>query len=662
MSSFLTFYDKYSLEQVGNKFANMAGVHQHFPIPSALCVTVDVFLEALGEKRINYINQFFEDLNATVGCFLLSSITELEDILRDISLQDRHKVELKKKLSEVFGDGENMEFAVRSSGLAEDSESSSFAGVYKSKLYVKGFDGICDAIVECWKAYYSYSAIAARIRVNNFNSYPGMAVIIQEMVNAQMAGVAFTSSSCETMVEYVYGIGEDLVSGIKAPIRYSKWSEKCAAESKNEKLEEVCSAIEKLREILGYQVDMEWAWDQDGFHVLQVRPVTAKLDEKTHAKDPIFYSARLYLDSSLPNGMELGDCRDVYINYMSKRGSAYRKAEAGGIENGKGFIIDFNGLGLKQNFDFFKNLVNSNSSEKFVLDINNNIRQVIIHKNELLGYLISTFDIESDMMKRNSIIIREFIKGQFGLISRITADDGFLLEYSEEGLLGINRGIIDCKRVQVINVNSPLKENNLIYNKNEDSIDVILNCIPKIVEFTIALNEDMPGTQVEWVIDNENPFFVDFSAEHNLLDSVSDFGNLVISSGIAQGPLLTIDEDDTLYRLSVGAAISVTGYHEVTKHDKLKGILNMVSESSQKPIVYVKKPYVILSTLFENVAGFIFEEGSLLCHLAILLREAKIPAVISKTVKLSDKDVVMIENDRVTIFERNGAENEKLLV
>jgi hypothetical protein len=347
---------------------------------------------------------------------------------------------------------------------------------------------------------------------------------------------------------------------------------------------------------------------------------------------------------------------------MTKRGSAYRKAEAGRIESGKGFILDFNGLGLKQNLDFFKKLIDSNRSEKFVLDINNNIRQVIIHKNELLDYLTSTFDIESNMMKRNSIIIREFIKGQFGLISRITGDDGFLLEYSEEGLLGINRGIIDCKRVQVINVNRSLKENNLIYDKNQDLIDVILNCIPKIVEFTKTLNEDMPGTQVEWVIENEKPFFVDFSAEHNLLDIVSDSGNLVISSGIVQGPVLKLDEDDTLYRLSVGAAISVTGYHEVTKHDKLKGILNMVSESSQKPIVYVKKPYVILSTLFEYVAGFIFEEGSLLCHLAILLRESKIPAVISKTIKLSDEDVVMIANDRITICERNGAENEKLLV
>jgi hypothetical protein len=101
----------------------------------------------------------------------------------------------------------------------------------------------------------------------------------------------------------------------------------------------------------------------------------------------------------------------------------------------------------------------------------------------------------------------------------------------------------------------------------------------------------------------------------------------VISAGSATGPLFTLDDDELLSRLSVGPAVSIIKCRDVSGYEGIARLLDRVAALPEPPVVRVSRPYAVLSLLLDRVAGFVFEQGSALCHLAILLREAGIPAV-----------------------------------
>lgn len=116
-----------------------------------------------------------------------------------------------------FEDCGKKRFAVRSSASHEDGNKNSFAGIYETSLGVS-FDEIVEKMEYVIMAYYSYKSIIARIRTGNYSDKIELNLIIQEMVDSKISGVAFSTSSVSLglpMVEWVEGHGELLVSGEK---------------------------------------------------------------------------------------------------------------------------------------------------------------------------------------------------------------------------------------------------------------------------------------------------------------------------------------------------------------------------------------------------------------------------------------------------------------
>jgi pyruvate,water dikinase len=107
--------------------------------------------------------------------------------------------------------------AVRSSAVDEDSESASFAGQYETVLGVAGHQEFLTAIKTCLASLDTEEARAYRARAGKTEA-PAMAVVVQKMVQAEAAGVAFsvdpvTGDSSRIIVEAVPGLGDALVSG-----------------------------------------------------------------------------------------------------------------------------------------------------------------------------------------------------------------------------------------------------------------------------------------------------------------------------------------------------------------------------------------------------------------------------------------------------------------
>src|SRR5215211_2715984 len=179
-------------------------------------------------------------------------------------------------------------FAVRSSGTAEDLEGASFAGQYDTMLSVP-LDELPGAVRRVFDSADALRVSAyreARGEASAGNGWPRMAVLVQAMVEADSAGVAFTANPMtgqrgEVVVTAIRGIGERLVSGdavgdewvvrgADATLR----RESVGALTARQALE-VAELARRVEVHFGSPQDVEWAISGDGLYLLQARPMTA---------------------------------------------------------------------------------------------------------------------------------------------------------------------------------------------------------------------------------------------------------------------------------------------------------------------------------------------------------------------------------------------------
>jgi pyruvate,water dikinase len=199
--------------------------------------------------------------------------------------------------------------AVRSSATAEDGAESSSAGQQETLLGVSGDDALLNAIEQCWKSLHTERAIVYRRQRGIANAGLAMAVVVQQLVPAEVAGVLFTrdphDSTGQLMsVEASWGLGEAVVSGRVSPDRFRVDRQSGAVVGKHlgqktirvtatgaeavprEQQESFCLSDSQLSQLaeLGRRVeafyheprDVEWALAGGTLHLLQARPITTE--------------------------------------------------------------------------------------------------------------------------------------------------------------------------------------------------------------------------------------------------------------------------------------------------------------------------------------------------------------------------------------------------
>jgi pyruvate,water dikinase len=115
--------------------------------------------------------------------------------------------------------------AVRSSAIGEDSEEATFAGQQETYLWVRGIDGLCDAVRRCWASLYSPEAVSYRAEMAAAHEQPAMGVTVQLMVDAAVSGVMFTCNPLNgdpstVAVNASWGLGLAVVGGEVTPDEY----------------------------------------------------------------------------------------------------------------------------------------------------------------------------------------------------------------------------------------------------------------------------------------------------------------------------------------------------------------------------------------------------------------------------------------------------------
>ncbi|XP_038662228.1 putative phosphoenolpyruvate synthase [Scyliorhinus canicula] len=308
---------------VGSKGAQLAQLIEmrklfgyQYSVPSGLCVTIAALKYQM--KMNGSLQEVVAELNNVVCRRKKGNLQDVckrcVELFRKTKLATEIENAIHNQLEELRLLGAEERLAVRSSAVWEDTEDTSAAGQLETKLGLKGFEQVYDAVKECWASLYSFQAVQYRHQRGQLVP-SSMGVVIQQMVSAQAAGVLFTCDPLtghpgRLIINANYGLGESVVSGNVMPdtitlshshkgpcqiIRKEMGTKKqqikqaaeggivyediltlqaaqcCISEDIILRLGQVALQIQKA---YGNPRDIEWAIKDTDIYLLQARPVT----------------------------------------------------------------------------------------------------------------------------------------------------------------------------------------------------------------------------------------------------------------------------------------------------------------------------------------------------------------------------------------------------
>ena len=304
--------DRGALAVAGGKAANLGElVRAGFPVPGGFCVTTAAYDLVAADAELETTLAELAETRPEDTARLAELATEARSSLSDASVPDV----LVQAIAEAYGDlgdGAPVPVAVRSSATAEDLPQASFAGQQDTFLNVLGAESVLDAVRRCWASLWTARTVSYRA-TNGIDPHSvRLAVVVQRMVDAAVAGVLFTANPVtgkrrQAVIDASPGLGEAVVSGAVNPDHFvantatgeiverrlgdkrvaiiagsgggTERVEHAAREDRVSLSDGQVLALAKVgarvEEHYGRPQDTEWAIDDDGgIWLLQARPIT----------------------------------------------------------------------------------------------------------------------------------------------------------------------------------------------------------------------------------------------------------------------------------------------------------------------------------------------------------------------------------------------------
>jgi len=298
------------IDLAGGKGANLGELtHAGLPVPPGFVVLTDAYRQFVVENRLQ---ERIEQLAAVVDPADMASV---EDASRQVrALFDEHPIpaELVEAVFAAYADLGEVPVAVRSSATAEDLPSASFAGQQETYLNVTGRARLIEAVRRCWSSLWTPRALSYRARQGIPPGDVALAVVVQKLIPADVAGVLFTanplnSNRRQLVIDASWGLGEAVVSGRVTPdhwvihmdtgdvvehrtatkevmtVRVAGGTETVPVPPKKRREPTLRPAEVDAIARLGRQAarhygapqDVEWALVGDAPYILQARPITS---------------------------------------------------------------------------------------------------------------------------------------------------------------------------------------------------------------------------------------------------------------------------------------------------------------------------------------------------------------------------------------------------
>ena len=300
-----------TLEQVGGKGLSLSKLARAgMPVPDGFHVTTAAYRRFVAENHLQAgIQQALEGALADQPATLEAAARAISALFSAGTIPDELRIAIMERYLELGG--KNQAVAVRSSATAEDLPDASFAGQQETYLNIRGGEAVLQAVKKCWASLWTARAIAYRLKNKVDQSGIALAVVVQELVDAQAAGILFTvnpvdGDADEVVINAAWGLGEAVVSGMVSPdyitadksngqvkqydvaekaimtVRTAKGTRDKVIKGRKRKARvlsdaQVAELVKLARQIEDfYQApqDIEWGWAEERFYVLQARPVT----------------------------------------------------------------------------------------------------------------------------------------------------------------------------------------------------------------------------------------------------------------------------------------------------------------------------------------------------------------------------------------------------
>ncbi|MFB6567913.1 rifamycin-inactivating phosphotransferase [Streptomyces noursei] len=338
--------DETQVAVVGGKGAHLGGLSRidGVRVPEGFCVTTDAFRQVMAEApsiddQLDQLSRLDPDDREAVR--RLSA--QVRRTIEGIAVPDELAAAITRALGRL---GEQAAYAVRSSATAEDLPTASFAGQQDTYLNVMGRTEILRHVSRCWASLFTERAVTYRQRNGIDHRTVRMAVVVQRMAFPQASGVLFTADPVSgnrkvATVDAGFGLGEALVSGLVNPDVFTVRDGEVVAKTIAAKQRavqalpaggtqevaidaqqqeqpaltdaQVVRLVELGRRIeahFGRPQDIEWCLVDDGFRIVQSRPITTLFpvpeagDQENHVYVSVGHQ-QMMTDAMKPLGLSM---------------------------------------------------------------------------------------------------------------------------------------------------------------------------------------------------------------------------------------------------------------------------------------------------------------------------------------------------------------------
>lgn len=311
--TWIKFFKEISNKDVpiaGGKGASLGEMTQAgFTVPPGFVIVAQAYEKFLKECKIDgKIADLLKGLD-------VENTEQLDKVANQIQkhiLDEKFPDEIAKEILAGYKELGDIFVAARSSATAEDLPGASFAGQQATYLNIKGDEKLIEGVQKCWASLFTARAIYYRQTKGFDHMKTLIAVVVQQMVDSRVAGVAFSvnpidGNKNDIIIEGSFGLGEAVVSGQVTPDLYIvhkdtlKIHEKTINEQtwgfyrdpntgntikkdvpnpaeqvvKDKEIEAIGAMTKKVEEHYGTPQDTEWAVDEKGqVYLLQARPIT----------------------------------------------------------------------------------------------------------------------------------------------------------------------------------------------------------------------------------------------------------------------------------------------------------------------------------------------------------------------------------------------------
>ena len=214
---------RHDLELAGGKGANLGELMQGgFPVPDGFIVSTEAYATVVEEAGLaSVIADSLAASDRADGIAASDGGAMIRAAFENVTIPD----DLAAAISKAYADLGGGPVAVRSSATAEDLVGAAFAGQQDTYLNVVGDTAVLDAVRRCWGSLWTERALAYRRHQEIESGSLQIAVVVQQMVEAELAGVMFTANPVtgnrdEIVIDASSGLGEAVVAGLVTPDHY----------------------------------------------------------------------------------------------------------------------------------------------------------------------------------------------------------------------------------------------------------------------------------------------------------------------------------------------------------------------------------------------------------------------------------------------------------